>query len=80
MNEFAVAQEIINIVLNTPQVREGKEVVRVKVKAGVVKMLVQQPLESAFYVLSNNTPLEGAELIFEEVPGDVLEVEFIETK
>ena len=80
MDEFAVAQEVINAVLNTSYIKQGKKILRVKVKGGVARMIVPEQLRSAFEILSNDTLLQGAQIEFEEVPGDGLEIEYIETE
>ncbi len=80
MHEFSLAQEVINIVLKNAGLKETEKVSKIKVKAGVLKMITQDALQRAFDILSNNTPLQGAEIILEEVPGNILEVEYVETK
>ena len=75
-----MAQEVINVVLNTSYIKQGKKILRVKVKGGVARMIVPEQLRSAFEILSNDTLLQGAQIEFEEVPGDGLEIEYIETE
>ena len=80
MHEFSLAQDVINIVSQSVPLQDEERVVLIKVKAGVLKMLTQESLQRAFDILSNGTALSGAKIVFEEVPGNVLEVEYVETE
>ncbi len=69
MHEMGIALEIIDIALaSIPEPLKGSSVARVNLKVGRLSAVVADSLRFCFNVASKNTPLEGAELLIEEIP------------
>ena len=69
MHELSIAGAVIDIV---ERHAAGRRVKRVELRVGHLRQVVPSALEFAFELVSQGTPAEGAELVLEEVPGNVL--------
>ncbi|HYJ00032.1 MAG TPA: hydrogenase maturation nickel metallochaperone HypA [Thermoleophilaceae bacterium] len=66
MHELSIAQALIEIV---DRHAGGRRVTRVEVKVGRLRQVVPDALDFAFELVSQGTPVEGAELVLEDVPA-----------
>jgi hydrogenase nickel incorporation protein HypA/HybF len=64
MHELSVADAIAQVALRHAG---GREVHRVEVKVGHLRQVVPSALEFAWQLVTDGTPLDGAELAIEEV-------------
>jgi hydrogenase nickel incorporation protein HypA/HybF len=71
VHEFALTESLVDIVLNLPELRPGFRVKQVVVRAGKLTAIVPEAMQTAFVVLSKDTPLEEAQLVIEQVPVKV---------
>ncbi len=68
MHELSIAQAVVEIVSRNA---DGRRVQRVDMRIGHLRQVVPSSLEFAFQLLTEGTPLEGAELVIEDVPARV---------
>ncbi len=69
MHELSLAKNIVKIVLDSLQeINEPVRVKSVKLKVGKIHVVVPEALSFCFELLAKDTPLEGANLIIEEIP------------
>jgi hydrogenase nickel incorporation protein HypA/HybF len=68
MHELAIAESLVAIAVRHAR---GRPVSRVDVTVGHLRQVVPSALEFAFELVARGTPLEGAELVLEEVPAAV---------
>jgi hydrogenase nickel incorporation protein HypA/HybF len=66
MHELAIAEGVVEVALRHAR---GRPVAVVELKVGHLRQVVPSALEFAFELVSEGTPLEGAELRMEEVPA-----------
>jgi hydrogenase nickel incorporation protein HypA/HybF len=66
MHELAIAEAVVGI---AERHARGRRVTRVEVAVGHLRQVVPSALEFAFELVAQGTPLEGAELVLEEVPA-----------
>jgi len=66
MHELAIAESIVAI---AQRHAAGRRVTRVEVSVGHLRQVVPQALEFAFELVAQDTVLDGAELVLEEVPA-----------
>jgi len=66
VHELSIAQALIEIV---DRHAGGRRVTRVEVKVGRLRQVVPDALDFAFELVSQGTPVEGAELVLEDVPA-----------
>jgi hydrogenase nickel incorporation protein HypA/HybF len=66
VHELSIAEAIVAI---ASRHADGARVERVEVKVGHLRQVVPDALGFAFELVTAGTPLEGAELVFEEVPA-----------
>jgi hydrogenase nickel incorporation protein HypA/HybF len=66
VHELSIAESIVRI---ASAHAAGRPVTRVEVKVGHLRQVVPSSLQFAFELLANDTVLEGAELVLEEVPA-----------
>ena len=71
MHELSMAQGIINAVLETAQQNNATEVNEITVEVGRLAMINPEQLEFILGVLVDNTILEDAKIIFEEIPAEI---------
>lgn len=78
MHELSMAQGIINAVLETAESNNATEVNEVTIEIGRLAMVNPEQLQFILGVLVENTIVEDAEIIIEEIPVemDCLECEF----
>jgi hydrogenase nickel incorporation protein HypA/HybF len=65
MHELSIAEAVVGI---ASRHAEGRRVSKVELRVGHLRQVVPSALEFAFQLLTNGTPLEGAELVIEDVP------------
>ncbi len=65
MHELSIAQGVVEIVSRHA---DGRRVQRVEMRVGHLRQVVPSALEFAFQLLTEGTPLQGAELVIEDVP------------
>jgi hydrogenase nickel incorporation protein HypA/HybF len=66
MHELSIAEAVVGI---ASRHAAGRKVSKVEVKVGHLRQVVPSALQFAFELLTNGTPLEGAELQIEDVPA-----------
>ncbi len=72
MHELSMAQGIINAVLETAQSNNATEVNEVTIEIGRLAMINPEQLEFILGVLIENTIIEDAEIIIEEIPIEII--------
>jgi hydrogenase nickel incorporation protein HypA/HybF len=65
MHELSIAEGVVEI---ASRHAAGRRVSKVELKVGHLRQVVPSALEFAFALLIEGTPLEGSELVIEEVP------------
>ena len=65
MHELSIAQGVVEI---ASRHAAGRKVKTVELKVGHLRQVVPSALEFAFKLLAKGTPLEGAQLVIEDVP------------
>jgi hydrogenase nickel incorporation protein HypA/HybF len=68
MHELSIADAVVQIAARNAA---GRRVTRVELKVGHLRQVVPSALEFAFELVAEGTPVEGAELVMEEVPATV---------
>ncbi len=69
MHELGIAQQMAEIAVSSiPSDIENPKVERLNLKIGKLAAVVEDSLKFCLEIISKGTPLEGAELIIEEVP------------
>ena len=66
MHELSIAGSVVEI---ASRHAAGRKVSKLELKVGHLRQVVPSALEFAFELLTNGTPLEGAELVIEDVPA-----------
>lgn len=66
MHELSIADAVVMIVAEHAA---GRRVLKVEVRVGHLRQVVPSALEFAFELTARGTPVEGAELVLEEVPA-----------
>ena len=69
MHEASIAQNIIEIAIRISGKYNAKKINRITIVVGELNFLDYEALKFAFKALSENTPIENAELIIEEAPA-----------
>ena len=69
MHELALTQSLVDLVTERTA---GRRVVAVNVRVGDLSGVVADAMSFCFDVTAADTPLAGARLVVEEVPGDDL--------
>ena len=69
MHELALTQSLVDLVTERTA---GRRVVAVNLRVGELSGVVADAMSFCFEVTTADTPLEGARLVIEEVPGDDL--------
>jgi hydrogenase nickel incorporation protein HypA/HybF len=65
VHELSIADAVVRI---ASAHASGRRVRRVELRVGHLRQVVPSALKFAFELLANGTPLEGAELVIEDVP------------
>jgi hydrogenase nickel incorporation protein HypA/HybF len=68
MHELSIADAVVTI---ASRHAAGRRVTRVDLKVGHLRQVVPDALAFAFELVAQGTPVEGAELVMEEVPATV---------
>ena len=69
MHEMGIAMEIVEITkASIPEDMKGARVQRVSLQVGKLSAIVADSLQFCFDLVIKDTPLEGAELVIEELP------------
>jgi hydrogenase nickel incorporation protein HypA/HybF len=68
MHEVTITQSLLDIVLKEAAKAGASKVVRVSLVLGEMSGVAERSIQSNFDLLSRNTPAEGAELSFRNVP------------
>ena len=71
MHELSMAQGIINAVIETAESNNATEVNEVTIELGRLAMVNPEQLEFILGVLVENTILEDAKIVFEEIPAEI---------
>ena len=71
MHELSMAQGIINAVIETAEGNNATEVNEVTIELGRLAMVNPEQLEFILGVLVENTILEDAKIVFEEIPVEI---------
>lgn len=66
MHELGVTLELVDLVSERAR---GRRVSRIRVEIGALAAIDRSSMSFCFEACSKDTPLEGAELVFEAVPG-----------
>ncbi len=69
MHEFSAAMAILDTVLQVAKDNNAKKIIKVVVELGELTYLNPEQVKFGFDVLSKGTIAEGAEIIFEIIPG-----------
>jgi len=67
MHEIALVESIINIVLGEIPKYNITKVSSIALKIGAMRLVVPEALRFGFELMSQNTPLEGAEIVIENI-------------
>jgi hydrogenase nickel incorporation protein HypA/HybF len=68
MHELSMAEAIVETVLDVAEKNDAQEIVEVTIEVGELTMLNPEQVKFLLGVLAEDTLLEGAEIIIEEVP------------
>ncbi|MBC8185808.1 hydrogenase maturation nickel metallochaperone HypA [candidate division KSB1 bacterium] len=68
MHELSIIENIVEIVLAELPKHNIKKVESISLRIGEMRQVVPEALHFGFECVSQNTPVEGAELIIENVP------------
>lgn len=71
MHELSVARRLVSIALYEAKRHNAKRVSQIRLVLGRLSLVRREQLVFWFRMLSEGTPLEGAELLIEEEPGEV---------
>lgn len=64
MHEYSIVQELVEKLLTEISAKGLTSVKEVRLRRG--STFAEEPLQQAFHIMSENTPLEGAQLVIEE--------------
>jgi hydrogenase nickel incorporation protein HypA/HybF len=68
MHELAVTQDVLNIVLRHAEANKALKVVRVQLRIGELRDILDEWMQRMFDLLSRKTIAEGAKLVIERIP------------
>jgi len=68
MHELSIIENIVEIILAELPKHHLKKVESISLRIGEMRQVVPEALQFGFEFVSKSTPLEGAELIIENVP------------
>jgi len=68
MHELSIAHNLVGIIEQEMVRHKVTKIIRVRVKFGRISSIVPEALQTAFEVMTMDTPLQGAKLEIEEVP------------
>jgi hydrogenase nickel incorporation protein HypA/HybF len=68
MHEMSIAHSLVGIIEQEMLRHEVTRLIRVRVKYGRISAIVPEALQTAFEVMTMDSPLQGARLEVEEIP------------
>lgn len=69
MHEMGIAVEVMNIAMrHLPEGGRGLRVVAMRLKVGKLTAIIPETFKFCMQVATKDTPLEGADIVIEEVP------------
>jgi len=68
MHELSIAMSIVEMAQEEAEKRNGVQVTAIHLKLGALSGVVKEALVSAYEMAREDTPLQGARLVIEEVP------------
>jgi len=68
MHELSIAQSLLTIIQEEMAKHNVSKLLKVKIKYGQLSAIIPEALQTAFEILTIDTPLAGAEIIAEEIP------------
>ncbi|MGZ7047153.1 MAG: hydrogenase maturation nickel metallochaperone HypA [Methanobacterium sp.] len=71
MHELSMADAIVKTAVDVAEKNDAKEITEVTIEIGKLTLLNPEQLKFMIEVLSENTLLEGAEIIIEEIPIEI---------
>ncbi len=71
MHEFSAAMAILDTVLQVAKENNAKRIIKVVVELGELTYLNPEQVKFGFEILSKDTLADGAEIIFEIIPGKI---------
>ncbi|MEG3224995.1 MAG: hydrogenase maturation nickel metallochaperone HypA [Methanobacteriales archaeon Met13] len=71
MHELSMAQAIVDTVLDAAKKNDAQEILEVTVEVGKLTMLNPEQLKFLMDIITEDTLLENAELIIEEIPVEI---------
>ena len=71
MHELSMADAIVKTVLDVAEKNQAEEILEVTIEVGKLTMLNPEQLRFLLDILKEDTLLEGAEIIIEEIPVEI---------
>ena len=71
MHEFSIVQQLVKAAVQSAEENGVKQVHSITIQLGELSFLAKEQMEFAFGVLSRETILEGAKLVFEDVAAEI---------
>ena len=71
MHELSMADAIVKTAIDVAEKNDAQEITEVTIEIGKLTMLNPEQLKFMIDVLSENTLLEGAEIIIEDIPIEI---------
>jgi len=71
MHELSIAMSIVEMAQEEAESRGGVQIQAVHLRLGLLSGVVKQALLSSYEMACHATPLEGSQLLIEEVPVEV---------
>lgn len=71
MHELSMAQAIVDTVLDVAKKNDAEEIVEVTIEIGMLTMLNPEQLKFLLDVIAEDTLLENAKIIIEDVPVEI---------
>jgi hydrogenase nickel incorporation protein HypA/HybF len=78
VHELSIALSIVDIASEEAEKHHAARVHATHLKLGPLAGVVKEALLSAYELACEGTPLEGSQLVIDEVPGNVLEIAALE--
>ncbi|MCU1240366.1 MAG: hydrogenase expression/synthesis, HypA [Candidatus Acidoferrum typicum] len=71
MHELSIAMSIVEMAQEEAERRGGAQVQAVHLRLGLLSGVVKEALLSSYEMVCHSTPLEGSQLLIEEIPVEV---------
>jgi hydrogenase nickel incorporation protein HypA/HybF len=78
MHELSIALSIVDIACEEAERHGSTRVHATHLKLGPLAGVVRESLLSAYELACEGTPLEGSQLVIDEVPGNILQLAALE--